>query len=123
MFKPSSFRFLLMAFATVLTIASCSKDSDDDGTPSDPFLGKWEIVQASGTLADDNLGTVYDFKADGSVAVSQSGFTNNATYTRTDSELTIDFSGIVLEYTYTLSSTQLVMDNKTSDQVFTLERQ
>ncbi|MBX2814529.1 MAG: hypothetical protein KTR24_00960 [Saprospiraceae bacterium] len=119
MYKNS---FLLpIILITATTLAGCSKDTEDEG-PTDPFLGEWEIVEATGIASDLNVGTQYDFKMDGSVKVGKGLLSNEGTYTRTETEMTITLSGIDLHYDYTLSTTRLTLDNKSSDQIFILER-
>ena len=49
--------------------------------PASPLVGKWKIVQASGPGADMNMGTVYEFSADGKLRVAKMSLSNEFTYT------------------------------------------
>ena len=111
-------QFLIILIAAALLVG-CQKDDD---APGDPFLGEWEIVEAMGIAADLNIGTIYTFRDDGSLTVRLGGLSNQGTYVKSASEITITLSGIDLIYTYTLNGTTLTLDNVTSDQVFILKK-
>ena len=102
-----------------LFIISCNKE---DSANSDPFFGKWEIIEAEGFAASVNVGTVYDFREDGSVTLKGGGLTTNGTFVKTTADLTITISGIDLQYSYILNGNRLNLENKTADQNFVLEK-
>lgn len=113
----------IVFMASLFVLTACSKD--DDGVKpesTDSFIGKWKVVEATGSFAEANEGVVYEFKEDGTLTIT-SGFSTSGTYTRTDTELTYTISGIALSWTYTLSGKTMTWDNKTADQNFILEKQ
>jgi hypothetical protein len=113
-------RFLLFA-GLLLTLSACKKDNPEPEN-TDPFLGKWEIVDAEGAFAEDNKGSVYDFKADGTLKITK-GFSTNGTYTRTDTEISYEIGGIELNFSYTLSGDSMSWQNlSSSDQKFEFEK-
>ncbi|MCB0668511.1 MAG: lipocalin family protein [Saprospiraceae bacterium] len=117
--------FKSLLFVSLLVgVLSCKKDDDkmDDG--GDPLVGRWEIVEAMGTLADANLGTIYTYNSDGTFKLGEGLLSSEGTYERSSTTITMEFSGssIVFVYDYTLTENRLTLDNTSSDQVFILEK-
>ena len=114
----------MLIFGLLVSCLSCKKDDDKIDDSGDPLVGKWEIVEATGSLADANLGTIYTFKNDGTFRIGEGLLSSEGTYDRNSSILTLNFSGssIVFVYDYTLNGDQLTLDNTSSDQVFVLEK-
>lgn len=114
-------RFLILA-GLLAILAGCKKEDNGGPEETDPFLGKWEIVAATGSFADDNKGTVYEFKSDGSLKITK-GISSTGTFVKTDSEITFTISGIDLMYSYTMSGETMFWQNLSStDQTFELEK-
>ena len=77
---------------------------------------------SGGAFADSNLGTIYTFRDNGTVSISN-GFTSQGTYTRTDAEITIRIGGIDVNYTYTLADRRMDWTNiSTPEQQFIFEK-
>lgn len=115
-------RFLLLA-GLILILSACKKDESAEPENSDPFLGKWEIVDAQGSFADQNKGTVYNFKADGSLTITN-GFSTEGTYVRTETEISYEIGGVELNFSYTLNDKSMMWQNlSATDQVFEFEKQ
>ena len=114
----------MLIFGILVTTQACKKDDDKMDDSGDPLVGRWEIVQATGTLADANLGTIYTFNSDGTFKIGEGLLSSEGTFERSATVLTMEFSvsSIVLVYDYTIVDDKLTLENTTSDQVFILEK-
>lgn len=95
---------MLLLFG-IFTVTACNKDEENQ--PADPFLGSWEVNGGSGFGAGELIGTVYSFASDGGFTASKDGVTQVGTYTRTDTELTLDFGNVPVKYFYTVNDNQM----------------
>lgn len=111
----------LLPVLALLVLFACKKEESATPENTDPFLGKWEIVAATGDFAESNEGTVYTFEADGTVKITN-GFTTTGTYVRTETKITYEIGGIELEFSYTLSDNTMMWDNLSADQQFEFEK-
>ena len=107
-----------LSLMIAMIFTACVKDE----IVEDSFYGKWEITDATGFLAELNLGTIYEFRENGTVTLDGLGLSSSGTFVKTVDELVITISGIDLVYLYTISGKIMVMDNLTTDQIFTLEK-
>lgn len=114
----------LLFGSVFLLLQSCKKDDDKMNDSGDPLVGRWEIVEAMGALADANLGTIYTFNSNGTFKLGEGLLSSEGTYERTSSTISMAFTGtsITIVYDYTLSNDRLTLENTTSDQVFILEK-
>ena len=96
-------------FLTTCLFFSCSKEE-----VANDIFDQWEIIEASGTLAEENIGTTYTFTKDGSVTISGGGLSNSGTFEHDGSILTIILSGIGFIYKYVLEEDMLSMESTTS---------
>lgn len=114
----------LFVITILVSVQACEKDEDKPDDNGDPLVGKWEIVEATGSLADANLGTIYTFNSNGTFKIGEGLLSSEGVYDRSTTVLTMTFdaSSIVFVYDYTLVDDRLTLDNTTSDQVFILEK-
>lgn len=94
--KKFRFAALMMCFVAMgLMFTSCSKNED-------LIIGKWKCVKMVSdgrtfTTPDEEtgVGSIWEFKADGSLSMGVSGFAVNGTYTLKDDVLTMTIMGDV----------------------------
>lgn len=92
------------------------------GKKQDTVLGKWEITKAEGTLADMNVGAVYEFLDETNMTIDLSGFKNKATYKLEENTLTAAFGPVTVKAEIKLDGDTLTYSIIGSDQVFHLVR-
>jgi len=88
-------------------------------TPS--VVGSWKIVEAKGSMANTNKGQTYNFKADGTMNISN---ITKAKYTFDGKVITLIFSKTLqmkADVTFT-NNRVMVYRLRNSDQVFTMRR-
>lgn len=95
---------MLLCVATVATLSSCSKDSED------LIIGKWEVVKCTKiengnvTEASSDFGNIWEFKTGG--VLSYDG--NNTTYSISGNDIVI--MGVLNGTISTLTQSKLVLD-------------
>ncbi len=104
---------LFAALLLVTTVTACGKKG--------PIIGKWEIIEATGTMAALNKGTTYEFKTDGTL-IMKKGFENKAKYTLEGDNLTYTVGTVTMKSTVKISGNTMTMKIANSDQVFTLKK-
>jgi hypothetical protein len=98
-------KFIIAVIAVVLGFSSCSKESQ--------LLGSWELetIQMQGltlNAKDAKLDIVLTFKDGGVVDMSQSGYTESASYTINGNKIIIEGEEIEFE----LKGKQLILKGK-----------
>ncbi len=86
------------------------------------IIGKWEVVEATGTLAKLNKGTKYDFSKDGTLIIKK-GFENKATYTFKNNLLTVKAGSVVIKSKVIIKNNIMTMQIENNDQKLILKRQ
>jgi|GEM_PF-3243338 len=104
----------------IFAVLACSKE--DDNEPSDPFLDSWEVINGSGVGVSELIGTVYSFASDGGFTASKDGVTQVGTFTRTDTELTLDFGNTTVKYLYSITGNQMSWASTATGRNLTLQR-
>ena len=102
--------------AIILTSCGGSKNSDN------PFIGKWEITEAEGTMAEMNKGTVYEFIDDSNVEFSLGGIKTKATYKKSGDTLSYSFGTINMSAIVKIEGNKMNFESLTSDQKFVLTK-
>ncbi|MDW8296101.1 MAG: hypothetical protein RMJ97_04375 [Raineya sp.] len=96
------------------------KTEKSDSKPANKFVGKWEIVQAEGDLAEMNKGTIYNFTED-----EMSTSMARGKYTISGDTLIVNFEGLQVpfKYIYKWEGEKLKLDVLNSGgQKFVLEK-
>ncbi|MCS6795340.1 MAG: hypothetical protein NZ516_05220 [Raineya sp.] len=100
--------------------SSDAKTEKSDSKPANKFVGKWEIVQAEGDLAEMNKGTIYNFTED-----EMSTSMARGKYTISGDTLIVNFEGLQVpfKYIYKWEGEKLKLDVLNSGgQKFVLEK-
>lgn len=104
--------------------AAC--DGGKEKTPSEKIIGTWEIVEASGRFAEDNVGVIYTFGNEGEFLQKSGWLDSKGKVTKIDDEsFTIRFDALAdadFIYNYKFEEDKLILEIVSSDQVFTLVR-
>ena len=81
---------LLMCFVAMsFAMTSCSKSNED------LIIGKWKLTKVEGNNAaysNESIGSIWEFKADKTFAMTMSSFSMNGTYTIEDDVLSVTMS-------------------------------
>lgn len=94
--------------------------SENIGTPG-KLDGAWEIKRAEGSMADMNIGTVYEFRGN-KLSFGQGSFTNPGSTEITDTTFSFQAEGNEYKfmYDYHFNGDTLVVKMQKSDQTFHL---
>lgn len=126
--------FALAFFMALAMTAGCGKEEPSAAVnPSsggatgtapkiDTLVGKWKIEKAEGSMAEGNVGTVYEFNADGTMLV---GGMTKGTFKLDGRKMATDMSGIKMDVEFELKDggSTLVYRITSGDQTFTMKRQ
>jgi hypothetical protein len=82
---------------------SCQKDDSGDD-PLDPIVGTWEIVEATGTLADVNIGTIYRYNSNGTFRIGEGILASEGIFERSTDTLSMNFTCAGIIFTDTMCS-------------------
>jgi hypothetical protein len=134
-----SIKQLLTIFLTVTFLMACggkdkkTADADGDTTTKEvvkteesgtatKLEGAWEIKRAEGSMAETNVGTVYEFKGS-KLSFGKGGYTNPGSTVVTDSTFSFQADGNELKfmYNYKFNGDTLVIEmQKSGGQIFHL---
>jgi hypothetical protein len=104
---------------------SAKPTTTKDGGKTSSLEGAWEIKRAEGQMADQNIGTVYDFKGN-NLTFGQGSFKNPGKTIITDSTFTFQAAGNELKFGYHYSfngDTLVVKMDDSGGQVFYMVKQ
>jgi hypothetical protein len=101
---------------------NCSMFSCNTSSPENPLAGKWEIVEASGTLSDMNLGTIYQFGKESEFYTEKSGFRNVGHYVLSGDTLKISFGTLLITALISINDNKMDYAILNSDQKFQLKK-
>ncbi len=125
-----NFASLFILLGIILMLSSCG---DDDKKPVDPIVGTWKFSSETYEDCDDpsdNSSEIYTctdnecsyliFTADGKVRVEEKFggaiiYTENGTYTTTDSMITVCFDADCEDMTFTISGSTLTFSGADFD--------
>jgi hypothetical protein len=120
--------FLIAGILFSLLSISCGGKKEENGgkkeviaEKKEGIAGKWEIKKAEGTMAEMNVGTIYEF--DGTnLLISKNGLTNKATFTLTGEDLTYSIGSIKMKAKVKIDGDNMIFKIDNSDQKFEMSR-
>ena len=92
------------------------------GKNANSIIGKWEITKAEGTMAETNVGTVYEFTDEKNFAVTKDGFRNPGTYTHEGDNFNLTIGSITITAIIKIDGDKMRFEIKGSDQKFDMVR-
>lgn len=129
-------RTLLLVMVLSLAVLACGNGESDDGSDVNTddemgeevveeggIVGTWEVVEVIAGEDIMNTGTVYEFRADGSMQSRRGALKIDGTYTLVGDTLRQVIGGIDMDVLYSLDGDDLVYDIINGTQTFLLERQ
>ncbi len=87
-----------------------------------PLAGKWEIVNATGTLADMNIGTIYRFGDHAEFSTEKGGYKIEGTYSVSGDTIRSVFGSILITALYKIEGDKMQYQILNSDQKFQLSK-
>jgi hypothetical protein len=106
---------------SVILAATCFVACGGGGSP---LVGKWKIVEAEGTAAEMNKGTVYEFTGGGKLSMEGMGMKTEFTYSVTNDIVYYSMgANFSMSAKFRIESGKLFFESQTSDQKFVFEKQ
>ena len=113
---------VIPVFCCLLLLAGCG----GGGEANSSLIGKWKIVEATGTADELNKGTIYSFVDEANVEISGLMMTNKGTYTRSGRTVKMSFTfpgPVTITGLVKIKGNRMSLELANSDQKFVLERQ
>lgn len=108
----------LVVLALLMGSFACNKGAKS------PIVGKWKIVEATGTMAQINIGTMYIFRSNGKMRISKGILKTNATYTLQGNDLTIAYTNnMKMQAKVTIEGDKMTYELAGGNQKFIMQRQ
>lgn len=115
----NTFKILFLLFGIIAIMSSCGGGSKSGGG----IVGKWEITEAQGSMADMNKGTIYEFTDETNMTLSKGGIVTNATYKLKGDSLQYSFGGgMNMNALVKISGDKMNFEIVGSDQKFVLTK-
>ena len=118
--KKLYFILLINTVTSLILLNSCGSENSSPN----PFVAKWQVTKEEGTSGNVNVGSFYDFKNDTTVTISLGLMASDCSYRTSNDTLFIHFpSNITVVHTFKMNGDKLILNNITTDQILTLEKQ